>query len=80
MNAEAFAEWLRRQGHHVVRTASCYWYDVGPRVYQAFPYHWIVDPVEDELIEVFRKGIAIALRYSTALDGPFGQALQENIR
>lgn len=73
MNAETFAEWLRRQGHHVVRTASCFWYDVVPRVYQAFPYHWIIDPVEDELIEVFRKGNAIALRYSTALDRPCGQ-------
>ncbi|GAI76210.1 unnamed protein product, partial [marine sediment metagenome] len=44
-----------------------YWYDVGPRVYQAFPYHWIIDPVKDELSQIFRKGKAIALRYSTAV-------------
>ena len=56
MDAETFAEWLRRQGHRVVHTASCYWYDAGPQVYQAFPYHWIIDPVEDELIDSLPGG------------------------
>ena len=37
MNSETFAEWLRRQGHRVYRTASSYWYEAGPRVLQAFP-------------------------------------------
>ena len=73
MNAETFAEWLRRQGHRVIRTTSSYWHEAGPRIYQAFPYHWIIDPVEDELIEVFREGNGIALRYSTALERSFGQ-------
>jgi hypothetical protein len=73
MNAEAFAEWLRRQGHHVVRTASCYWYDAGPRVYQAFPYHWVIDPFAEELADIFRRNRAIALRYSTSLGKPPGQ-------
>ena len=73
MNVEAYVDWLRRQGHRVVRTASSYWYDAGLRVYQAFPYHWIIDPGEDELSQVFREGRAIALRYSTALEKPSGQ-------
>ncbi len=67
MNAEVFAEWLRRQGHRVVKTENSYWYDGGPRVYQAFPYHWLIDPSPDELGELFKNGKAMALRYSTPL-------------
>jgi hypothetical protein len=72
MNAETFAEWMRRQGHHVFRTASSYWYDAGPRVLQAFPYHWLVTPDEKEIRDLMvGHGIA-ALRYSTPLDSPDG--------
>lgn len=72
MNAETFAEWMRRQGHHVFRTASSYWYDAGPRVLQAFPYHWLVTPDAKEIRDLMvGHGIA-ALRYSTPLDFPDG--------
>jgi hypothetical protein len=72
MNAEVFAEWLRRQGHRVVRTRSSYWYEASPRVYQAFPYHWIIQPTEDELSQLLRQNRAIGLRYSTSVDRPIG--------
>lgn len=72
MNAEVFAEWLRRQDHSVIRTTSSYWYDAGPRVYQAFPYHWVIQPPEEELLELLRQKRAIALRYSTPVDNPLG--------
>ena len=49
VNADIFAEWLRRQGHRVVRTPSSYWYEAGPRVFQAFPYHWLIQPSAEEL-------------------------------
>jgi len=65
MNAETFAEWLRLQHHHVVRTASSYWHDQGPRVYQAFPYHSLIEPSEEELDDFLRANRAIGLRYST---------------
>lgn len=65
MNAEVFAEWLRRQGHHVIRTQSSYWYDQGPRVYQAFPYHWLIEPDADELRPLLHLHGLIGLRYST---------------
>jgi hypothetical protein len=72
MNAETFAEWMRRQGHHVFRTVSSYWYDAGPRVLQAFPYHWLITPDEKEIRDLMlRHGIA-AVRYSTPLDFPDG--------
>jgi hypothetical protein len=72
MNAETFAEWMRRQGYHVVRSASSYWYDAGPRVFQAFPYQWLIQPSAGELRQLMiGHGIA-AIRYSTPLEVPNG--------
>ncbi|MCX6031754.1 MAG: hypothetical protein NT169_20935 [Chloroflexi bacterium] len=73
MNAEVFAEWLQRQGYHVARTESSYWYNAGPRVYQAFPYHWVIEPQEEELLSFLRRNRAIALRYSTPLTAAQGK-------
>ena len=74
MNAEIFAEWMRRQGHRVYRTASSYWYEAGPHVLQAFPYHWLITPDEKEIRELLiRHGIA-AIRYSTPLRACRGKA------
>jgi hypothetical protein len=72
MNAEIFSEWLRRQGHHVVHTASSYWYDAGPRVFQAFPYQWLIQPSTSELRKLMIGHGAAALRYSTPLEAPGG--------
>lgn len=72
MNAETFAEWMRRQGHQVIRTASSYWYDAGPRVLQAFPYHWLITPDEKEIRDLMLKHGIAALRYSTPMDFPNG--------
>ena len=73
MNAQIFAEWLRRQGHRVVRTESSYWFDASPRVYQAFPYHWLIRPAEEELDDFLRRDRAIGLRYSTPVESPVGR-------
>ncbi|HLO14769.1 MAG TPA: hypothetical protein VK206_08070 [Anaerolineales bacterium] len=72
MNAETFAEWMRRQGHQVYRTASSYWYEAGPRVLQAFPYHWLITPDKKEIQSLMLKHGVISLRYSTPLDFPDG--------
>jgi hypothetical protein len=74
MDASVFAEWLHRQGRHIVKTASSYWFDQGPRVYQAFPYHWIIRPTERELAEFLEERGALGLRYSTDLRSPQGIA------
>jgi hypothetical protein len=73
MTAEVFAEWLCRQGYRVVRTASSFWYDQGPRVYQAFPHHWLIRPSDGELLELLRRERAIALRYSAPFDAESGK-------
>lgn len=72
MNAEVFAEWLRRQGHRVFRTTSSYWYDAGPRVLQAFPFHWLITPDEKEIRDLMLEHGIAALRYSTPLEFPNG--------
>ncbi len=73
MDSEVFAEWLRRQGHSVVRTPSSYWYEASPRVYQSFPYYCLIDPDEKELMDVLREKHAVALRYSTSMVKPTGR-------
>jgi hypothetical protein len=72
MNAEIFAEWLRRHGHQVFRTESSYWYDAGMRVYQAFPYHWLIKPQDKELSILFKKHHVLGLRYSTPIGSSQG--------
>jgi hypothetical protein len=74
LNSENFAEWLRRQGHDVIRSESSYWYNAGPRVYQACPYHWLIQPSEKELRGLMWKKGILALRYSTPLETPEGMA------
>lgn len=64
MTSEVYSEWLLRQGHKIVRTASCYWHSEGFGVYQAFPYHWLITPSQQELSELFSGQRAVALRYS----------------
>jgi hypothetical protein len=72
LNASIFTEWFRRQGIQVHCTNSSYWYEASPRVYQAFPYHWLVEPDEREISEFIRQKRAIALRYSTPIESPQG--------
>jgi hypothetical protein len=73
MNAEIFREWLQRQGHHIIRTKSSFWYDAAPHVYQAFPYGWLIEPTEDELRKLMVHNRIIALRYSAPLESSFGK-------
>lgn len=68
MNPENFAEWLKRQGHKIYKTQSSYWYDAGPRVLQAFPYHWLIQPSKAELDELMWKEGILALRYSSPVE------------
>lgn len=66
-------EWLRRQGHHIIKTQNSYWYDAAPKVYQAFPYHSLITPSEDEIVTIFKQSQAIAIRFSTPISQPEGQ-------
>jgi hypothetical protein len=73
MVINSFVKWLLEQGHHVVQTESTCWYDIGPRIYQAFPYHQLVNPSRAELLQLFRNEKAIGLRYSTLVSEKYGK-------
>jgi hypothetical protein len=64
MNVDTFSEWLRRQKHRVVQTDSGHWFDRGPRVFMAYPWHRLIQPSEEELQRLLRSENAAALRFS----------------
>jgi hypothetical protein len=70
---EPAVEWLRRQGHRIVVSESALWYDPVPGIFQAFPYHPVIDPSEEELRHVLREGRARGLRYSAPLGSACGK-------
>jgi hypothetical protein len=72
MNPETYLEWLHRQGNQIIHTQSSYWYTAGPRVLQAFPYHWLIQPCEQEIHRLMIRHGIISLRYSTPLESPDG--------
>jgi len=63
MNPQIYAEWLRRQGQRVVSTASSYWHSEGMGIFQAFPYHWLIEPAAEELKHLTSRHRAMVLRY-----------------
>jgi len=70
---EPAVEWLRRQGHRVIYTPSSCWHSPARGIFQAFPYHQLISPSDEELRQVFRRGRALALRYSAPLTSPVGK-------
>lgn len=73
MNPETFAKWFHRQGYHVIQTENSYWVNLGPRIYQAFPYHWLITPSKGEIRTLLRNNHAVSLRYSTPITVPSGR-------
>jgi hypothetical protein len=73
MNPDVFAAWFRKQGQVVVRTPSSYWVNQGTRAFQAFPYHWLIEPTQNELDDFLKKYKAIVLRYSTPVHHSVGR-------
>jgi hypothetical protein len=71
-DAQVLAEWFRRQGRRVLRTASTDWVELGPRVYQAIPFHGLILPHPLELDGLLKDQRALALRYSTHPEAGWG--------
>jgi len=67
VNAEIFGEWLRRRGHRVIEACGSFWFEQAHRVFQAFPYHWLIHPEEHALQEMLRHYGMITARYARAL-------------
>jgi hypothetical protein len=67
MNTEIFAEWMTAQGYTILKGLGSYWYNQGPRVFQGFPYHLMIEPDLQDLVEFIKNQKIIGLRYSTPL-------------
>lgn len=66
----SFADFLRRIGHRVVRTASGQWYDAHRFFFLGFPSHRPLDPTADELRAVMAQRPCLGLRFPAPLGGP----------
>lgn len=73
MNIENFAEWKRRQGFRVLRSDTSCWYEASPHIFQAFPYHWLITPSEQELHDLLIQNRMYALRYSAPVEAASGK-------
>jgi len=56
-----------------VSTASSYWYKQFYFAWQAFPYHWLIEPEEKELRQFLLKVRGAGLRYSAPLSSTCGK-------
>ena len=64
MNEEIFVKHMQIRGFKVLKTLQVYWVELSKYYYQAFPYHYLITPTQEELLEVFKNGPALALRFS----------------
>lgn len=69
MDAEVFGQFMQRLGYRIIKTASAYWYNVGPLCYLNFPFHRTIMPTSEELSVLWRSPRVMVVRYSTDLEG-----------
>jgi len=67
-NIQDYAEWVKRLGHHVIKTDSCYWYNAQPGFYFYFPYNRLIAPSKKEVDSVLWGAPCIGIRYFTTVD------------
>jgi hypothetical protein len=68
MQSEPFIEFLVRQGHRIVKTESCYWYNAQPGFYFYFPYHKLISPSDEEVKHILWGERCFGVRYFTPMD------------
>jgi len=68
MQPEGYLEFLARQGHRIVKTESCYWFNAQPGFYFYFPYHRLITPGHEELKRLFKGEPCVSVRYFTPMD------------
>ncbi|MCE5199148.1 MAG: GNAT family N-acetyltransferase [Armatimonadota bacterium] len=64
MDASQFANFWAVQGHRVISTQSCQWYNTEPFVYLSIPFHRMVTPDRVEMARVLGGGPALVMRYA----------------
>lgn len=66
----AYAGFLERLGHRLVRTTSASWYDVNRAFFMSAPSHRAYSPGAEELQQVFRHFPCFGVRFAAPLQGP----------
>jgi hypothetical protein len=69
MDASQFAKFWQLQGHRIIETKSCFWYDRHAFAFLSIPYHRIVEASAWELMTVFATGPSILARYPAPPEG-----------
>jgi hypothetical protein len=69
MDSATYAGFLRAIGHHVVPTASAYWYDASRFFFLSAPHHRTYDPTDDELRPVLRCLPCLGIRFAAPVQG-----------
>jgi hypothetical protein len=72
MRPEVFGEFLLRQGHRIIKTDNCYWYNAQSGFFFYFPYHRLIKPNKEEFTQLFFKEHCIGVRFFTPMEG-FGK-------
>ena len=65
MNNDAFANFFKKKGRRVVKTASGYWYEPHLFCFQNIPYHQAINPNKRELRDLFFKHRAMLVRFNS---------------
>jgi hypothetical protein len=68
MQTDAFLEFLERQGHRIVKTESCYWFNASTRFYFYYPYHRLITPNQDEINRILWGEPSIGARYFAPME------------
>lgn len=68
--SEAFARFLARTGHRVVRSASTSWSEVNRGFFMSVPSHRLLVPPPEEIHFVFRHQPCAGVRFPSPLDAP----------
>lgn len=66
----AFAAFLGRTGHRILRAGGAYWHDASAGFFLSLPSHRLLRPTPDTLRALFRHQPCAGVRFSAPLDGP----------
>jgi hypothetical protein len=63
ISSNPMGEFFEKIGQRVIRSRSSLWHEVQSRVLLSFPYYKLIDPLDDEIEELFTQYKLRAIRY-----------------
>jgi hypothetical protein len=68
IESNPMAEFFERIGQRSIKSESCWWHEVQPRVLLSFPYYKLIEPDDKEIAELFSRYKLRAVRFPTPLE------------